>query len=385
MGKVGAIALACFASAKLAFLLMNLDVAASPVWCPAGIALAALLLYGRRVWPGVTLGMFLFGLSLEIPWMVAAIAAIGNTLEAIAGCGLLQRWGFRPALRTVRDVLGFVALAVILAPIVNASIHTLSLAIAGQEPIDGFGVHWWKIWLGDGMGILVFTPLLLSWLGRSLPPLPPFAVLVRKWQHLAFRQRVVEVVCWAVLLLGVSWTVFQSTRQTSIAYYPLEYLPFPIIVWAALRLGQRGTVLGSLVVSSIALWGVAERSGPFLAKSSGDVTQAVLLLQTFICVMTTMALVLAASVAERQQAEDLLRKRETSLLNAQRIAQLGNWDLDLPQCPCDGGTPIDSPNLHWSDELYRILGQPPGADRAQSGQFFASGSCRRSPPTATGI
>lgn len=340
---------------------MNLDVAASPVWCPAGIALAALLLYGRSLWPGVALGMFLFGLSLEVPWTIAAIAATGNTLEAVTGSWLLQRWGFRPALRTVRDVLGFVSLAVILAPIVNASLSTLNLAIAGQQPIAGFGVHWWKVWLGDGMGILVFTPLLLSWLGRPLPPPPPVAVLLRKWQqHLPFRQRVVEVGCWAVLLLSVSWTVFQSTRQTAIAYYPLEYLPFPIIVWAALRLGQRGTVLGSLVVSSIALWGVAARSGPFLAKSDGDVTQAVLLLQTFICVMTTMALVLAASVAERLQAEALLRRREASLLNAQRIAQLGNWDLDLPLCPCEGSTPIDPPSLHWSDELYRILGQVPG-------------------------
>jgi PAS domain S-box-containing protein len=357
---VSAIALACFTSAKLAFLLMNLGVTAAPVWCPSGIALAVLLLYGRNLWTGVALGIFVYGLSLEMPWMAAAGAATGSTLEAIVGHWLLHRLRFRPALRTVRDVLGFMSLAVILAPIVNASFTSLAIAIAGWEPWDRVGICWGKVWLGDSMGVLVFTPLLLSWLGRPLPPWTPFSALAFQGQHLSFRQRLVEVSGWVVLLLGVSWTVFQSTRQTAIAYYPLEYLPFPIIVWAALRLGQRGTVLGSFVVSAIALWGVVERSGPFLAKSNGNLEQAVLLLQTFICVITTMALVLAAAVAERQQAEDLLRKRETSLLNAQRIAQLGNWDLDLPPPAGDGSLAIDSLSPHWSDELYRILGRAPG-------------------------
>ncbi|HEY9909182.1 MAG TPA: MASE1 domain-containing protein [Thermosynechococcaceae cyanobacterium] len=351
LGTVVAIAFAGFASAKLAVALPNLS-NAPPLWCPAGIALAVLLLYGRHVWIGVALGILLFELSRGNSWSGATIAATGSTLAAVGASALLQAFKFRSSLRTVRDVLGFVVVAAVLAPIVNASLRTLT-GTTGLEPW-GVGAQWGRVWLGDGLGVLVFAPLLLSWLGRSIP----VGEMFRRGLPLLLRQQLVEMLAWGALLMGVSWTVFHSPRQAAIAYYPLEYLPFPLIVWAALRLGQRGTVLGGLIVSSVAVWGMAEGSGPFLAKSGGDGVQAVLLLQAFIGVMTTMGLVLAAAVAERQQAEDLLRKREASLLNAQRIAQLGNWDLDL--CPCNPGAAIASPHLQWSDELYRILGRVPG-------------------------
>lgn len=77
------------------------------------------------------------------------------------------------------------------------------------------------------------------------------------------------------------------------------------------------------------------------------------------------ALVLAAAVAERQHTEDLLRRSETSLANAQRIAQVGNWDLDLTHGRSRlANSTLDETwkyPLRWSDELYRILGFDPGA------------------------
>jgi PAS domain S-box-containing protein len=357
---VSAIAAACFWSAKLAFELLRLQLEPSPVWCPSGIALAALLVLGRSTWTGVFLGTFLFALSEEAPLFAAGIAATGNTLEAIAAERWLRRIEFHPSFKSLRDVLGFVALAVFLAPMINATINAVNGGLAEIFPWQNFGATWWQLWLGNAMGILVITPLLLTWLSRPLGQQNGWGAIVQKWQNLRFRRKTCEILVWAVLLVSISWFVFQCDRTNGIAYYPLEYLPFPLIVWAALRFGRRGTMLGSLVVSGIALAGVVRGGSPFLVKAGGNIPQAALFLQAFIGVMTITALVLAAAVAERQQIEDVLRKREASLENAQRIAQLGNWDLDIPVWQGDR-CPTLHPNttLHWSDELYRILGREP--------------------------
>lgn len=370
---ITAIALVCWAAGKITIRMLELTVEASPVWFPAGIGLAALLLYGRRVWPGIAIGTFLIGVSVGAAGTVSGLAAIGSTLSALSGEWLLRQIRFSPTLRTLRDVLGFVVLAVVLSPVVNATISTLNGYWAGLFGWEQFRLHWAVVWLGDGMGILVVAPLLLTWLGQPVPYLPLPSRLSRAWRRSAeFRSRVIEIAIWLTLLVGVSWVVFRSPTQLSIANYPLEYLPFPLIIWAALRLGQRFTVLSSLIVSEIAISGALQQSGPFFAKS-GNLWQALFLMQTYVAVVSITALVLAAAVSERKQAEDRLRRSAASLLNAQRIAQLGNWDFDLPPC-CnlltDGDASgfaesldrftADVPSqLHWSDELYRILDEPP--------------------------
>jgi PAS domain S-box-containing protein len=313
---IAAITLACFVSARFSLTLLDLGVQASPLWAPAGIGLAALLLYGRKAWVGVALGTFLVALSLNVSWGVGLGAGVGSTLGAIAAQELLRRVHVRSSLRSLGDVLLFIALAVLLSPVVNATSSTLNGYVWDLIPEGQLHINWWTVWLGDGIGILVLTPLLLTWLSR---PLPPFlgvrscqsfqAFLRAAWeQGVRWRWRVLEAAVWAALLLGISWKVFLCTPATATAHYPLEYLPFPLIVWAALRLGQRGTVLGSLMVSSIAIWGAVHRAGPFVAKTDGNMLQAVILLQTFVGVITMTALVLAAATAERRESEEQFRR-----------------------------------------------------------------------------
>ncbi|MBL1177348.1 MAG: PAS domain S-box protein [Pantanalinema sp. GBBB05] len=305
---ISAIALACFFSASATFKALNLGIEASPIWFPAGIGLAALLLYGQRVWVGITLGTFLFAVSLGVPGWVAILAALGSTLEAIAAQQFLQWTDFERSLKRIPDTISFLALAVLLAPTLNATSNTLLGCVAGLQPWQHFAPHWWTVWIGDSMGILLVTPLLLTWLGRPLPPELTSRRLKQRWrQEATFRLQVVALFIWVGLLVGVSGIVFTCASKTAIAHYPLEYLPFPLIIWAALQLGQRATVFSSLVVSALAIWGVVQDAGPFMAKTDGDIRQAVLLLQTFIGVMMMTALVVAAAVAERQQSEERFR------------------------------------------------------------------------------
>jgi signal transduction histidine kinase/integral membrane sensor domain MASE1 len=392
---VGVLTVAYFGTAKLAFSMLELGVEASPLWPPAGIALAALLLQGQPVWSGVALGAFFFAQSLGVSWTIACGSAFGSALQAVVGAVLLQGMQFRPSLKRLQDVLALVVLGAWVSPLVNATIGTVVGYLGGTVDSRNWGENWWTMWVGDGMGVLVVTPLLLiscdAILGFRLPKKglkvqsvsndlflngglnPLYQPWANRRGSLTLRPRVifgeqrplvtVECIVCFTLLLAISWLVFGS--KMGMGRYPLEYLPFPFVVWAALRFAQLGAIAATLIVSVIAIWGVVQGVGPFVAKA-GDLSQEILFLQGFLGVITIMALVVAAAETERALAVDLLKEREASLANAQRLAQLGNWDfVETYQ-----GKSLPQPQLRWSDELYRLFGFAAGAFQPSWEAFF---------------
>ncbi|MEG4146110.1 MASE1 domain-containing protein [Microcoleus sp. Pol12B5] len=440
----GILALAYFVTGKLAASMLGLVKAEpSPVWPPAGIALAALLLQGRRMWPGIVLGSVLLNSTGGIPSSVIATSAFSVTLQALAGEAVLTWSGFSTKLDRLRDVLALVAGAVIGSTLVGSILGNLGTCIFGWAQWSNFSRNWWTTWLGDGMGILIVTPVLLT-LNHAVNSFK-FPLKLRCFTILNYlfrnrqdacstrdefdcvtgilpvienrvtgekKSRIIsslkaffngnnnqsevtnyssklsasenrynllfliinysEIALWLTLLLSVSWLFFCSKTQAAIAQYPLEYLPFPLIVWAALRFQSAGAIFAYSIVSYIAIWGAVQGGGPFLAKSD-NLKQAVLFLQAFTGTIALVALMLAAAVAERQQAlvevrrtAAMLRDREASLANAQRIAQLGNWDLNCATLTATDNSEesaehhISNIELRWSNELYRLLGFAPG-------------------------
>lgn len=334
--SVGAIALIYFLASQFAIVTLTLSPEMYPMWPAAGIAQVALLLFGRQLWPGIAIGGFLFSLtSPSANLAIAFISATGRALQAWTGTYLLQKINFSAELDRLKDVLGIVGLAAFGSTLINSTIGSIVQCLTGLSNWSNLGTIWGTWWVGDAMGILLIAPLILTW---------------REWPSIKNnRQHIVERVIWLLLLLALGWLVFCSRTRAAYARYPLEYLPFPLVVWAAFRFGQRYTALSNFIICGFAIWGIARGSGPFL-KHASSIPQALLSLQAFIAVIAVTGLVLAATVAERRQAEIFLRASEASLANAQRIAQLGNWDLDQT-----------TQQLRWSDEIYRILGQPPGS------------------------
>ncbi|MEG3988071.1 MASE1 domain-containing protein [Microcoleus sp. S28C3] len=397
----GILALTYFVTGKLAASMLGLVKAeASPVWPPAGIALAALLLQGRRMWPGIALGSVLLNSTASIPSAVIVTSAFSVTLQALAGEALLRESGFSTKLDRLRDVLGLVAGAVIGSTFIGSTLGNLGTCIFGWDQWSNFSQNWWTTWLGDGMGILIVTPVLLTlnhavnsfkfpiksriistfiaFFNRQNNQLPisnrrhTFSATENRYNLIFLIINYSEIALWLTLLLSVSWLFFCSKTQAAIAQYPLEYLPFPLIVWAALRFQPAGAIFAYSIVSCIAIWGAVQGGGPFLAKSD-NLKQAVLFLQAFTGTIALVALMLAAAVAERQQAlvevrrtAAMLRDREASLANAQRIAHLGNWDLNCAALTatdnCEESAEHDISNIEllWSNELYRLLGFAPG-------------------------
>jgi PAS domain S-box-containing protein len=286
----------------------------TPVWAPTGIAIAGLLLYGRRLWPAVAAGAFVVNATSGAGLLIAACIAAGNTLEAVVAVTLLKRLAFRARFARVRDAVSFVVAGALASTLVAATIGTSVLALA-HHLHHPYASEWLLWWLGDASGALLVAPALL---------------VLRGWpRELGNRARVGEALLLFAGLGGMSGLLF----FTSAWRYP--YLLFPLLVWAPLRFRQPGAATASLLVGAVAIAGAVHGS-----VQIGDVnaTVRVQILQALLAVVAMTLLVLAASLEERETAERGLRE-------AQEIAHLGSWEWTT-----------EADRLVWSDELRRICG-----------------------------
>ena len=255
-----------------------------------GHRVAALLLFGNRVWPGITLGAFLANATANTPLVAAAGIALGNTLEALAAAWMLRRLvKFDHALERVKDVVGLLILAALLSTMVSATMGVTSLCLGGVKPWSAYLDLWTVWWLGDAMGVLVVTPVLLTWGGWYCIPWPP--------------RRVVEFGLLLVALVAVSLSVFAGPLAP-LSHPALAYALFPFVIWAALRFGQPPATLATAVASTIAIWGAVHDYGPFHTPA---IHESLILLQLFMGVVATTTLVLAAVTTERGRADISLR------------------------------------------------------------------------------
>jgi PAS domain S-box-containing protein len=223
---------------KLAFVHQN----ATAVWPPTGIALAAVLLRGPRVWPAILAGAFLVNQTTagSVPGSLAI--GVGNTLEALVGGHLVRRFaGGTRAFERARAVLRFALLAGLCAPAVSATVGVAALAVLGEAAWARAPLIWLTWWLGDATGALVVTPPILLWAqqprwGRGRAQLAEFTALMA-----------VLLVCAAV--------VFGPVLPAGANGSPIAFLCLPPLLWAALRFGPREMSAAALVTCALAVAG----------------------------------------------------------------------------------------------------------------------------------
>jgi signal transduction histidine kinase len=310
--RVGMLAVLYFAAAKLGLRFATVGAQVTFVWPPTGLALAALLLGGRRLWPGVALGAIAVNASTGVTVATACGMGLGNTLEALLGAGLLRRLAVEPSLARLRDVFALVVLAAGLSTIVGATIGVSSLLLGGVISQATAASAWGTWWLGDALGDVLVAPVLLVGAARS-------------WRAIGWRRGGEAAVLLVAVMLG-SVSVFGGWFGAASTYFSLVYLIFPCALWATLRFGPPGAVVFTSLVSSIAIWGVARETGPF---THGTVLRNNLLdTQVFLGVVAVMALILAASIAEREQV--VARLQTLQAVSDTALAHLALTDL-LPR------------------------------------------------------
>jgi PAS domain S-box-containing protein len=305
---VAAIGISYLFMAKLGFTMAGIAEQVTAVWPPSGIALAACILFGRRIWPGIWLGAFAANVTSHEPVLVAAAIATGNTLEALAGGWLLERVGrFDPRLEHLRDIFGLVVLAAGVSTTISALIGTTSLCVAGLQPWSLYGSIWKTWWLGDAMGDLVVAPVVLSWFKSLIKP---------EWRF----RRIAESLVLLAGLITVCHFAFRFPFAEFRTHYPLVYIVFPLLIWAAVRFGQLGTTTATLVASIIAIGSALEGRGPFLGQT---VDESLMLVQIFLSVVTVTTLILSAAISERKIA---IARRSAEYRVSQAIAHAKSLD-----------------------------------------------------------
>jgi len=277
---------------------------ATAVWPPSGIALAGILWWGPRVWPGIWLGSFLLNvwvaLSANADFSVtnlgiAASIGVGSTLQALLGAFLLNRWvGIGVLFESGPAVLAFAAietLCCVLAPTWGVT----SLHLARVVDFAGYFDSWRTWWLGDLIGVLVITPVLLTW----REPLH----FNRPWQF-------AEAAGSLALLAALTAMVFIGPSPLEGGTYPLSFLPLPCLVLIACRFSPGVVALATCLVSAIAVVATYCGNGPFAQDTTN---QPLLLLQGFTGLTTMTALTLAAAVTGHKQSQASLRRLSVEL------------------------------------------------------------------------
>ena len=258
------------------------------VWPPTGIALAAFILGGYRMWPGVLLGAFAANATSHEPLLTAALIGCGNTLGPLAGTYLLRVFKFDRSFARVRDVLVFVAFGAMLAMTVTATNGTLQLSLAHVFPWPAYGSQWLLWWVGDASGVLLIAPFILTWSD------------VRRNGIIAGDATPLEIAIAVPLAFAFAALEFFS-------HFPMAFPLYPFVVWAALRAGARLMTALIVVISAVSLWATVNGHGPFVRLALNDRMMAFIV---YTAVLAITGLVLSALTAERRTALAQMRAAE---------------------------------------------------------------------------
>ncbi|MGA6167309.1 MASE1 domain-containing protein [Amycolatopsis magusensis] len=320
----------------------------APLWPPTGLALAVLLRFGLRLWPGVLLGSVAANLPLGPSPLAVVVIGAGATAAPVVAVVLLRRAGFQTDLARLRDVTALVFGALggmAISATVGAGVLVLADALQPGQLLAAWSV-WWA---GDATGVLVFAPALL--------------LLLRVHR---VRRREITAAHWlkAAVLTGGTLALAIAVASGQV---PWLFIIFPMVIWSAWRLGL-AVVAPCLVIATTGTTIAATLgAGPFAGQ---ELLNRMVLLQSFNGALVLTGLLLAAAAAEQRAAAAVSRlagaelevevtERTAMFTEAERVGQVGSWERDLA-----------TGEVIWSDQMYRLYGMVPRSRALDYGTFL---------------
>jgi len=332
LSLVAGLALACFAGGRLSMLMALIEkdtmVSTTPLWLPMGIGMGALLVFGHACWPGIWLGQLIVSLTTGIPFLVAASISTSSVASMLVSVYFLRKYAaFPKPLDSVKHTLWFVLIGILFCTLLSATLGVFFLALENIITWDQYGPVWWVFWIGDAMGILLVTPLLLAWGLNS-----------RKTGFLSHR---LETGILIALILAAMVTIHSQIFPgyiSDILYYGI----FLFIIWSSLRFQEQGSSVTVVFLAGFITYHTAGGLGPFARET---VSASVLSLNGYLAVLSAGAMFLSAVISEKNQSLARVLSSESKLHEAQRIAGMGSFSWN-----------VDTGQVIWSDALFELLG-----------------------------
>jgi signal transduction histidine kinase len=302
--KIIGVALLYYFSARLGYFLAFENASALPTWPPSGIAFALIILLGRSSWPGITIGSLVANimaywnnpsLGAETIITISSWIAVGNTMEAVIGNFLVKAWiKDSYPFRNAKDAFRFLFVTMLMC-FAGAGIGTGSLYLNGvilSADLLRNGFSWW---VGNVVGILLFTPFILAAAKRHLLKLSMEKAI----------EGGIFIVCVVVIYLLIRVDSLGPTLERA-----LPFLVVPFLLWMAFRFELIVGIAGVLIISLVTTYFTILKTGPFVLTESYN---SMLLLQIFIGVVSISILVLSATVKERMEAQRQLQEFNANL------------------------------------------------------------------------
>ncbi len=302
--KVILVAVLYYLSARLGLLMALEDTNTSPVWPPSGLGFALIILIGRSAWPGITIGALIANAlvfwSNQVEDVTAIITAstlmaIGNTIEPLFGNLLFKK--LIPLGRPFEDTATTIKFLLIasLMSVISPSINTISLGVNGIIGLTMAPLVWFTSWMGDFVGILLITPIMLAWTN-------PFRLRLTQGKLL-------ETIMFLAILAAVG-SLFGFPYIAETIEKSLPFLVIPLLLWLAFSFNLQIAITGILLASIIAINFTTLGGGPFILDTTNS---SLLLLQIFIGVISITTLILSATVNERTKAQKTIELFNESL------------------------------------------------------------------------
>ncbi|MFF0777474.1 MASE1 domain-containing protein [Streptomyces sp. NPDC003720] len=300
---------ACYYGAARLGLMRELAVegaVVTPIWPPTGVAVAALMFFGLACWPAITVGALFATWSLGTPGPDVVGILFGQTVAPVIAVLLLRRSGFRPEISRLRDGLALVFLGALAATTISATFGVGVLVLTDKLAAHAFWAVWLAWWVGDAMGVLLVTPVLLM-LRRTRWPLP-----LGRWKE-------------ATAMAVVACAIVPLAAYSSIS---LLFLVYPLIIWAALRFQLAGSMLCALLTSVLATVAATDAVGAFAGLSRIEVMAK---LQAFNGAMALTALLLSAVITEQRNTRRSVEQACKELVEV--LAHLTAGEAPPPRPP----------------------------------------------------
>ncbi len=274
-----------------------------PLWMPSGIILAAVLLRGRRVWPGVFLGACISSIWLCLSMdsflkfmplaFLGAAAGTGDVLAVLAGAYIIRGTiGDKDPFRRSEHILKFIFYGVLVSVVISVTFRAFSLMIAGIIPVSSFSYTWLSWWRQSFLGALIIAPCIM--------------MLLDKTEKDAQERTLFEETVFLLFLTAVAaycFQLFPFERYFRLSLFALA----PVFIWAVLRLNQSIIFLSLFELAVIASVATAGIHGPFVHS---NMKVSIIEVQMFLVVVAVTVLLFDGLIVDRERIERILRESE---------------------------------------------------------------------------
>lgn len=284
--KVVAVGIIYFLLAKISFLTVLTDSPSGPalVWLPTGFALAAILVAGYKVWPGIILGSLLNASPGALGWPGVLGLVAANAVDPLVAAWLIRRILKKEIdLCCPWDVTVFILVATLASSVISASLGTSTLLLAGASYAIPYWLVWLEWWVSDFLGVLILVPLLLAW--------------VQKKGNTSRSAGILEKSLGCIVGAAMIGFIFSMPLGRDTLHFVYWIIPF--VTWLGFRVGRRGTTTGIFVLALVIVVATSQNHGPFIGYSAHE---SFLYVQSFLTVVSIVGLLTVAAIDERESA-----------------------------------------------------------------------------------